>query len=70
MDEPEKLAKYKMYDSVNLLSPLDKTAINSNKSFQLKWESNSEQFGILYVINNGNNVILMEEQVKMNDNYL
>ncbi len=61
MDEPEVLAKIKIYDSTVLKSPVEKEQINAGESIRFVWQSNSDQFGTLYVINDKEVVVLRQE---------
>lgn len=61
MDEPEVLAKIKIYDSTVLKSPIENKQINAGKPIRFTWQTNSDQFGMLYVLNDNNAVVLRQE---------
>ena len=70
MDEPEVLAKIKIYDSTVLKSPVEKEQINTGESIRFVWQSNSDQFGTLYVINDKEAVVLRQEVIMQEHSFV
>ena len=67
MDEPEKLAKIKTLNYVDILAPVDKQQFGLDEPIHFIWNADSDQFGTLYVINVNDNIIVLEKNINFSD---